>query len=1121
MNQFTQILGSAARRALLSAVLLLSGIAAFAQVTTSSISGLIRDKAGEDVVGASVIATHVPSGTRYGTTTNVSGRYVLPAVRVGGPFTVVVTYTGYEPQTQENVTADLGSGAVVNFTLEEVGTVLNEVVVAAQRNSLISSERTGVGTNIRRDQFERLPTIGRSFTDFSALTPQAGPGFSFGGRSNLYNNFSIDGATSNNVFGLSPLPGGQSNAQAISVDAIQELNVSLSPYDVSQGSFTGAGVNAVTRSGTNELEGSAYFFYRDQSLVNKKLGDQDNPITNFDNQNFGLRLGGAIIKNKLFYFVNVERETRNDPAVLFAADGVGANGSPYQQTSAELNRLRDFLLDPAKGWTYDPGTFDNFNAQTQSWKYLARIDYNINDMNKLSVRYNQLNSFRDVQPSNSGGFASAPPGGRGNTNNTLPFSSIWYRINNNLSNIIAELNTTAKSGRFSNNFQVGYSAFRDFRESVGGAASPDFPTVDILGPNGQTLTSFGAEPFTPNNRLDQDVIQINDKFDLFLGNHRVSIGTANEIYSFYNVFTPLIRSSYQFNSINDFINNVAPPQGTTPTAPTQYAVQYSAVKDQPAPAADWSATQLGFYAQDQFTGIKNLSITFGVRADIPIFNDSKVLGNVVSDTMTFRDNSGNPETIRVGQLPESQILWSPRLGFNWDVTGDKKTQVRGGTGIFTGRIPFVWVSNQVSNNGVFFGTASPSGADLAGIRFNPANNAIPLVPAEIPDFTGVPVANEFILNSTVSNFRFPQVWRSSLGIDRSLPGGFLASVEGIFTQDINAIYVRDANLAAPVGTVAGDGRPLYGAVSNATATTGNRRVNRRVIQALMLDNISEGYAYSFTAQLQKVTGPIQGMIAYTFTDSRDVNNQSGSTAGSLYTGNAIVGNPNLPNLSFANNLVPHRFTGFVSWRHEWAKPLATTLSFIYTGNVGGNFSYIAGGSVNSDGINNNDLMYIPNSPNEIILAPTDARDTRTPEQIWEQLNNYISQDEYLNSRRGQYAERNGAFQPWVHVLNMRLLADVIPFRVKEKKYGIQFSWEVQNFLNLINSEWGVIRTVNRNTLINFVGYETANTATAPATGRPVYTFPTGSDGQPLSTSFINNPGLGSRYQMQLGVRLFF
>jgi hypothetical protein len=1089
-------------------------------VTTSSISGSVTDIKGDGLIGATVIAVHVPSGTRYGTVSNNAGRYTLPAVRVGGPYEVSVVYTGYKANPQTGVFAPLGSALVVNFELTEEGVSLGGVDITAQ-TGVISAERTGLGSNIKREQFERLPTIGRSFTDFSALTPQAGANFSFGGRSNLYNNFSIDGATSNNVFGLSPLPGGQSNAQPISVDAIEEINVSLSPYDVSQGSFTGAGVNAVTRSGTNRVEGSAYYFYRDQSFVNKKVGTQESPITSFDNQNFGVRVGGPIIKNKLFYFVNVERETRNDPAVLFPADGSSASGSAYQQTSSELNRLRDFLLNPDKGWTYDPGSFENFDAQTSSWKYLARLDYSINDQNKISVRYNQLNSFRDVPPSGSGGFASAPPGGRSNSNNTLPFSSIWYRINNNLSNVIAELNTTAKSGRFSNNFQVGYSAFRDFRQSVGGADSPNFPTVDILGPNGQTLTSFGAEPFTPNNRLDQDVIQINNKFDLFLGNHRVTLGTANEIYSFYNVFTPLINGSYQFASINDFINNVAPPTGTNPTAPTQYAVQYSAVKGQPAPAADWSATQLGFYAQDQYTGIKNLSITLGLRADIPLFNDDNVLGNAVADTMRFRDINGNDETIRVGELPKSTVLYSPRLGFNWDIKGRKTTQVRGGTGIFTGRIPFVWVSNQVSNNGVFFGTYQPSGADLSGIRFTNDITQNPGLPTSLPDFNGQPVANEFILNSTVNNFRFPQVWRSSLGVDRKLPGGFTATLEGMYTQDLNAIYIRDANLAAPVSTVAGDGRALYGASSNLTATTGNRRINRRVIQALVLDNISEGYAYSFTAQIQKTTGPIQGMFAYTYTDSRDINNQSGSTAGSLYTGNAVVGNPNLPNLSFANNLIPHRFTGFVSWRQEWLRQVATTLSFIYTGNVGANFSYVMGGSVNSDGINNNDLIYVPKNPNEIILVPTDARDTRTPQQIWEQYNAYIEQDKYLSGRRGKFAERNGAYQPWVHLLNMRLLADVIPFSVKDKKYGIQFSWEVQNFLNLMNSEWGVVKVANRSNIINFVGYETGHSATAPATGRPVYTFPTGSDGQPLTTSYINSPGLGSRYQMQFGVRIFF
>ena len=1093
-------------------------------VTTASISGVVTDDKGGQLPGATVVAIHGPSGTKYGTVTNVSGRFNFPAVRVGGPYKLTVTFVGFQTQSTDNISADLGSNSTVNFKVYEEGKQLQEIVVTAGRGAVISGDRNGASTNIKRESFERLPTISRSFTDFSALTPQAGPGFSFGGRSSLYNNFSIDGATSNNVFGLSALPGGQSGAQPISVDAIQELQVSLSPYDVSQGSFTGAGVNAVTRSGTNEIQGSVYYFLRNQSLVNKKVGDVTSPIIDFNSNNFGARLGGALIKNKLFYFVNVERETRTDPAVLFPADGVDSQGRPFQQTSNELNRLQNFLTTtaPGKDWTFDPGTFNTFNALTASTKFLIKLDWNINDNNKFTIRYNQLDSFRDIPPSGSGGFAAGPAGGRGNSNNTLPFSLSWYRINNNLKNVIAELNSTFGNGKFANNLQVGYSAFRDFRQAGGGADSPNFPTVDILGATGQNLTAFGAEPFTPNNRLDQDIIQLNDKFDIFAGNHTLSIGTANEFYSFFNAFTPLIRGNYRFNSVNDFIANVTNAPGTPGfVAPAAYAIQYSALSGVDAPAANFKSAQYGFYVQDKFTGIKNVTITAGVRVDIPTFDGTSVVGNPVTDEMTFNNN----EKIKVNQLPQSTPLWSPRVGFNWDLKGDKKIQLRGGTGIFTGRIPFVWISNQVSNTGALFGTllgSATSAPPLNQIRFNPNPNAF--LPPIIGTVAKPEIPPTFTVNATVPNFKFPQVWRTNFAADVKLPGGLIATGEFIYTKDVNAVFIRDANLANPVGTVPGDGRPLFGAANgDATQPAGpDRRINDRVVQALMVDNISAGYSASFTAQLQKTAGPIQGSIAYTYTDSKDINGQSGSTAGALFTGNSVVSTLNLPNLAYSNNVVPNRVNGFVSWRKEWIKDfLATSLSFIYTGFTGSNFSYNYGGNVNSDGYANKDLMYIPRSQGEIILAPANALDPRTPQEIWNQLDAYISQDEYLNSRRGQYAERNGAFMPWVNRLDMRLLVDITPFKVGGRNLTLQFSGEVQNFLNLISSNAGLVKIPTRSQILTFAGYEVPHTAAAPTTGRPVFTFPLNTDNTPISQTFINSAGLGSRWQAQIGFRVIF
>lgn len=1097
---------------------ILGNSAALAQgVTTSSINGIVTDDKGEGLPGATVIAIHTPSGTRYGTTTNEKGRYSFPAVRIGGPYDITVTFVGYQEQKRELLSADLGVPASLNFKLAEQGKQLTEVVVTA-RGSIIDADRAGASTNFKRESFERLPTLNRSFQDFSALTPQAGPGFSFGGRSNQYNNFSIDGATSNNVFGLSSLPGGQSNAQPVSVDAIQEISVQLSPYDVSQGAFTGAGVNAVTRSGTNQLQGSAYYYTKNDGLAGKRISGVELPQLQrpaFTYNNYGARLGGAIIKNKLFFFGNFEREVATTPAVTFpysqSTNGItnqpGAflPGTNTVNPETDLERLRQFLTSTGNGksWTFDPGTYNNFNVPQESTKFLLKLDWNINDNNKFTIRYNQLNAFRDVPPSGSGGFLAGPPGGRSNSNNTLPFSNSYYRILNKLYSVFGELNTSFGKGKFANNLQIGYNIFRDTRQQGGGGDVAQFPTVDILGPNSQNLTSFGPDPFTPNNRLDQDVIQVNDKFDMFLGDHTLTFGTANEFYKFYNVFTQVVNGIYQFNSISDFIANATAP--TAANAPTRFYQQYSAIPGNPAPAADFRAAQFGFYAQDAYTGLKNVRMTLGLRVDIPTYSGDGLLPNTTVEGLTF----ANGEKLFVNRLPKTTPLFSPRLGFNWDVMGDKSLQVRGGVGVFTGRVPFVWISNQLSNNGVFFNTLNrATQAVNATTPFSPNINQY--VPSTVSP------ASTFAINVTSPNFKFPQVLRTNIGIDKTLPGGLVATAEMIYTKDINAIYIRDANLAAPVGTLAGDGRPLWGT---------NLLINSAVTQALVQDNTNQGYAFSLTGQIQKTTGRWNGSLAYTYTDSKDLNSQSGSTAGGLLNGNPYVTNINDPVLGFANNWFPHRVVGYVGYRFNYAKFFATTLSLIYEGRNGGNFSYTYGGAPNGITTSaNTNLIYVPRNQNEVLLTTTNVGDTRTTQQIWDQLNAYIEQDPYLKSRRGQYAERNAALTPWVNFLNLRVLQD-IGVKVGNSRNTIQASVELFNLLNFFNSNWGIIKSPARSNIMNFVGYETANTATG-TTGRPIYTFATNADNSALSSSYVNNQAVSngvtnSRWQLQIGLRYIF
>lgn len=1104
-------------------------------ITTSSISGKITDSKGEALPGANVLATHEPSKTTYGSITLSDGRYIMPAVRVGGPYTIRATFVGYEDVTKTGIELSLGQNFTLDFKLGESSTILSEIQVSAERDNVLNADRTGASTNIRKEQFERLPTITRSLLDFAALTPQAGSGgsFSFGGRSSQYNNFSIDGATSNNVFGLSALPGGQTNSQPISVDAIQEITVNLAPYDVRQGAFTGAGVNAITRSGTNEFSGSVYGFFRNQDMVGKKIGQVEQPVANFNTQSYGFRLGGPILKNKLFFFVNYENERVITPSVVFPVNTPGNQqtaitdrNDPLYNSPTNLARLKDFLLDPAKGWVFDPGTYENVDLPTQSEKYLAKIDWNINQNHKLTARFNQLISFRDQTVNSSGGIGSPPPGSgfvRSNSINALPFSSSNQRQYNNSTSFIAELNSSF-GNKYFNTLTVGYTAFRDYREAFGGGELVNFPTVDIVGPNGNTLTTFGNEPFTPNNKLDQDIFQLNNNFNIFLSKHTISVGTANEFFSFYNRFNQQINGVYQFNSIQNFIDNVTNPVPAA-NGPTQFLLQYSALPDDPKPGAKWSATQLGFYAQDEYTGLNNVKITAGIRVDFPIFPTS-LPSNPISDALTF----GGGEKIQVGRLPDTTPLFSPRVGVNWDVFGDKTLQVRGGTGVFTGRIPFVWISNQVTNNGLLFGQINATGTAANSFAFSP----VPLTSSGGPSPT-------FAINSTVPNFKFPQVWRTNIAIDKSLPWGMVGTLEAILTKDLNAIYVRDANFNGAIRNIDGDGRPQYPATvaPNPTdPTLFGRRINQNITQALVLDNNSEGYAYNLVAQLQKrFDKGFYGSAAYSYTDSRDLNSQSGTTSGGLINGNSIVGNINAPTVSYSSNMTKHRIILNGSYRKEYAKYFASTLSFIYELRSGNNFSYTYAGDLNSDGISGNDLIYIPRNRDEIILTTTNALDTRSVDQIWQQLDDYINQDAYLRDHRGQYAERNGAIAPWINSLNMRFLQDFNFDLPNGKRNTLQFSVEMINVLNWLDSSLGVVQIPARTQVLGFAGYEnpavnTANTqtnnllpnnsySTSAATGRPIFTFATNANGSPISSSYVDNTTTASRWQLQIGLRYIF
>lgn len=1077
---------------------------AFSQgVTTASMSGRVLDNKKQAVPGATIVVVHQPSGSKYGTSTLENGSFNLPNLRIGGPYSIEVSAVGYGTIKEEGVTLSLGQNLSVNYEMKEENSEIAGIQVVSKKDAIFNSDRTGAATNINSTQLMSMPTISRNFTDMTRLVPQSS-GTSFGGRNNLFNNLSVDGSIFNNSFGLSSLPGGQTNSQPISLDALDEIQVNLAPYDVRQGGFTGAGINAVTRSGTNNIKGSAYYFFRNNNLVADKVGDNKLNVANFNYYQAGFRLGGPIIKNKLFFFVNAELEKRNDPVGQFVANR-GATGSNVANVSGEAaDKLSQFL---ASQFGYNSGAIDGYDLETESQKILARLDWNVTKSTRATLRYTYLKSYRDVPMSGSGS-----QGGRNNSALSLPFQNGNYNINNNYNSIVGEVNSTI-GNKYSNNFIAGWTGFRDFRGSKGGV----FPFVDIENGSNQTATSFGYELFTANNLLDSDVFQLSDNFNIYKGKHTFTIGTANEYYKFRNGFMPNFFSRYRFANLEAFYNSL--PAGTViPTGaditgnpmvnqsgvstglgrPTLFGYRYSATTEE-VPFARFEAAQIGFYVQDEWKPNDRIKITLGLRADMPFFPKSPV-DNPAVQSLFFE----NQEQFNVGKFPDAQVLWSPRVGFNWDVKGDRTFQVRGGTGVFTGRVPFVWMSNQASNTGALFGTIDEQSASGVNRPFPVDGNPFAYKPANT--IGQVPASYE--INVTASKFRFPQVWRSNLGTDFTFGEGLTASIDLSYTKDINAIYVRNANLAAPVGVIPGDGRPRY------AGNTGNaNRINANITNAFVLDNNSQGWSGSVTAQIQKqFEGGWFTSLAYNYGPSWDINAAQASTAFSFFTGNQIVNNPNRPELSYSSNQQLHRIVGGASWKKEYAKYFATGISIFVEARSGNTFSYVSGGDMNGDGVNSNELIYIPRSRDEIILAPTNAADTRSPEQIWNELDAYIKQDKYLNANRGKFAERNGAQAPWVFKSDLRITQDF-----KFQKNTLQLTLDLFNFTNAISSSWGVQKSPIRTQLTNFIGYESPS-------GRPVYTFAPVIDNLTgrSNVTFQNNiNNFASQWQIQFGVRYIF
>lgn len=1039
------------------AAFLLVGLTTFAQVTTSTISGLVTDARGEALIGATVVATHVPSGTRYGTATNPAGRYTLPAVRVGGPFSITVTYTGFEAQTQDNIFTNLGVASNVNFNLIESGISIGEVTVLANRADLFSSQRTGAASTFDQRVVSSVPAIGsRSINSVTKYNPN-GDGRSFGAQDSRLNNVTIDGSVFNNGFGLGSeaQAGGRTGSTAISLDAIEEIQVNVAPYDVRQTGFVGAGINAVTRSGTNELQGSAYTFLRSANLYGNKARDVNVSTTPFQENVYGARIGGPILKNKIFFFANYEAVRNTSPATPWVAAGSTNPGQVTRVLKSDLDSVSRVLFDR---FGYETGPYEAYNNETKSDKFLARLDFNLNERNKLMLRYTHHDSQADINISNS---SSLGTGNRTTNINSMSYQNAGYIIGDNTRSIVAELNSTF-SDRISNLFSVGYDYQNEDRQYKGAL----FPTIDILKDN-ITYISTGFDPFTPKNQLSYGTFHITNNVSYYAGKHTITAGVNYERFKSNNLFFPGSNGVYVFNSLEDFFTAV---RGDS-VGLARFQYRYSALPNAADPLQVLKVNKYDVYAQDQIQVSSRFTLTAGIRASYIDLGATESLENTVLRDSTFLDLNGNPLKINTSKIPDPQILLEPRLGFNYDVTGRKTTQIRGGVGVFTGRPPFVWLSNQIGNNGVLTGFIDPTNP-------NERNTArYPLV-ADATVFTPATptLPSTFEIAITDNDYRYPQVLKANVAVDQKLPFNLVATAEFIYTKNLNAVLYYNANSRPALDTFTGpDQRPRFpGTVGSTSQFSAPTRVVSNVSSAVVMSTTNQGDYMGATFKLEyPERNGLYGMFAYTYSRARDLMS-AGSIAAGSWTGARSVNGNNQLDLAFANADVPHRLISLLSYRTNFGDKRggATQFTIGYEGIQNNRFSYTYAGDMNGDGVTNNDLFFVPEKATDLVFENyTVGGVTYTPAQQAAFLEEYINQDEYLNSRRGQYTERNGGILPMLHRFDLSVSRDFY-LTIGGKRNALQFRVDVFNVGNMINSDWGVGR--------RFI-------ATAPLTSRGVDT----------------------------------
>jgi hypothetical protein len=1026
----------------LLAIAVAAGVAApsFAQnVTSGSIGGVAVDQQNAVLPGATVEAVHGPSGTRYEAVTDGEGRFLIQSVRVGGPYTVTVTLSGFRSQEQVNVTVPLGETISLDFKLP-VASVTESVTVEAELDPILNPTRTGTASNVSSQVIQTLPTVSRSLEDFARTSPyfspiavNAEPGaLSVAGRNNRYNSIQIDGAINNDLFGLSATgaPAGQTESQPISLDAIEELQLLVAPYDVRQGGFSGGGVNAVTRSGTNRFSGTAYYLGRSDNFV----GTYTDPITDRESLQYGkfsekiggASLGGPIKQNKVFFFTNVEVNRRGVPSGFSVG---GSSGVDFGRV-AEANRIRNVLVNR---YNYDPGGLDQFTRRIDNNKFFVRSDINVSSNHRFTARYNFIDATNDI--------------GRLSITEFF-FPDYFYHFRNKTNSAVAQFNSTF--GRMFNELRVNYQRFRDDRDGDTG-----FPSLQIELGSGQGggLFRAGRERSSTANELDQDIIEVTDDFTMQLGGHTVTVGTHNEIFDFRNLFIQNSFGYYTFSSVENFEAGLA----------QAYQFAYSNTGD-PRQAARFGVRQYSVYAGDQWRARPSLTLTYGVRMDAPVFPDTPARNPVTEQIFGYRTDI----------TPEG-LQWSPRVGFNYSLGGTSRRQVRGGVGVFSGRTPYVWLSNQYTGTGLEFTRIQVSFAEA---------NRVPFVadPNAQPRNLGTASVNE--VNMLDPDYKYPQVLRWNLAYDRDL-FGWTTTGEFLQTKTLQDIFYTNLNYAES-GQTRPDGRPVM------------TQVNRTFSNAIFLTNTEKGNQWTGSIKSERrMRNGLFASASYLYGHAETVHDGTNSTAFSNWRFLYTRGNPNLPVVGISDRDIRHRVNAMASYRFPLGMGSGLTASFFYNVQSGRPYTTTFSNDMNGD-LQDNDIVFVPAAATDVVVT----------NGTWDELNAYIEADDSMKDHRGAIPERNMGRGPWTNLVDFRLAFD-LPVKGRN---NFQITLDVSNFLNMLNKDWGVVRYPNFNEVspFRFDGVD--------ATGKMIYNL------APMKAATFRKfetDDPRSRYQAQLGVRYRF